>query len=83
MRQRTREGIETARRAGKQIGGHKPGVKVVHKKEAPVKEQIRKYSRSFNGTLKDKEVIAIINAGLRVSHNTYYKYKREMYLEGS
>ena len=83
LRQRTREGIETARRAGKQIGGHKPGAKVVHKKEAPVKEQIRKYSRSFNGTLKDKEVMAIINAGLRVSHNTYYKYKREMYQEGT
>ena len=27
--------------------------------------------------------MAIINAGLRVSHNTYYKYKREMYQEGT
>ena len=78
LRQRTREGIETARRAGKQIGGHKAGVKMVIKKEAPVKALIRKHSKDFEGSLNDSEVIAIINAtqGLRVARNTYYKYKR-------
>lgn len=77
LRQRTREGIETARRAGKQIGGHKEGVKMVVKKEAPVKSLIRKHSKDFDGHLKDSEVIAIINAtgGLHVARNTYYKYK--------
>ena len=80
LRQRTREGIETARRAGKQIGGHKAGVKLVIKKEAPVKALIRKHSKDFEGSLKDSEVIAIINAtqGLHISRNTYYKYKSQL-----
>lgn len=83
LRQRTREGIETARRAGKQIGGHKAGIKLVIKKEAPVKALIRKHSRDFDGSLKDCEVIAIINAtqGLHVARNTYYKYKRALAVE--
>ena len=80
LRQRTREGIETARRAGKQIGGHKAGVKLVIKKEAPAKALIRKHSKDFDGSLNDSEVIAIINAtqGLHVARNTYYKYKRTL-----
>lgn len=81
LRQRTREGIETARRAGKQIGGHKPGVKLVHKKEAPVKELIKKYSQDFSGNLRDAEVMALINGTggkLHVARNTFYKYKREL-----
>ena len=79
LRQRTREGIETARKNGKQIGGHKKGVKVVHKKEKPIKNLIVKYSKTFRGSLKDTEVMAIINGTteLHVSNNTYYKYKRE------
>lgn len=83
LRQRTREGIETARRAGKQIGGHKPGVKLIIKKEAPVKALIRKHSKDFDGALKDSDVIAIINAtqGLHVARNTYYKYKRTLAAE--
>lgn len=80
LRQRTREGIETARRAGKQIGGHKPGVKLVHKKEAPVKELIKKHSKDFEGNLRDPEVMALINGTgkLHVARMTYYKYKREL-----
>ena len=80
LRQRTREGIETARRAGKQIGGHKPGVKMVIKKEAPVKELIKKHSKDFGGHNSDVEVMAIINATgkLHVARNTFYKYKREL-----
>lgn len=77
LSQRTKEGIETARRNDKQIGGYRPGM--ARKKEKPIKSLIRKFSRSFEGVLKDKEVIAVINSGeLHVSHNTYYKYKREM-----
>ena len=80
LRQRTREGIETARRNGKQIGGHKAGAKIVVKKREPIIALIRKYSKNFEGNLKDNDVIAIINAtdGLKVSRNTYYKYKRAM-----
>ena len=73
--QRTKEGIETDRRNGKQIGGYR-GRK---KKGKPIKEMIWKFSRSFDENLKDKEVIAVINSGeFHVCINTYYKYKREM-----
>lgn len=73
LHQRTREGIETARLAGKQIGAVK-GKPLVIKKAAPSKELIRKYSRDFNGTLTDKEAMQLIG----IANNTYYKYKREM-----
>ena len=72
LHQRTREGMETARLAGKQIG-QLPGKTLHIKKEGPAKEKIRKYSRSFEGTLPDAEVMLL--AGL--SRNTYYKYKKE------
>lgn len=52
---------------------------MIRKKGKPIKEMIRKFSRSFDGTLKDKEVVAVINSGeLHVCINMYYKYKREM-----
>ncbi len=73
LRQRTREGIETARLNGKQIG-QRPGNKLRVKKEAPSKEMIRKYSRDFNGSNTDMECIKLIG----ISRNTYYKYKREL-----
>lgn len=73
LRQRTREGIETARLKGKQIGC-KTGNKLTVKKEAPAKEIIWKHSRDFMGTLADAEVMKL--AGL--ARNTYYKYKREL-----
>lgn len=73
LHQRTREGIETAKLNGKQIG-QKPGAKLVIKKEAPAKEIIKKHSKSFNGSLSDTECIKL--AG--ISRNTYYKYKKEI-----
>lgn len=76
LRQRTIEGIETARLKGKQIG-QKPGNKLAVKKEAPAKEIIKKHSRDFYGTLNDTEVIKLAE----ISRNTYYKYKRELAIE--
>lgn len=76
LHQRTREGIETARLNGKQIG-LKQGTKLNVKKSAPAKEAIRKYSKDFDGVLEDTEVIKL--AG--ISRNTYYKYKRELKAE--
>lgn len=73
LHQRTREGIETARLAGKQIG-RANGAKVETKKSKTAKEQILKYSSSFGGSLGDNEVIKITG----LSRNTYYKYKREL-----
>jgi len=73
IRQRTKEGIETARLNGKRIGLVK-GSKLIIKKEAPAKELIRKHCKTFGGTLNDIECIKLAN----LSRNTYYKYKREI-----
>ena len=77
LRQRTREGIQTARINGKQIGTPK-GTKLTTKKSIIAKEQIQKYSKDFDGTLKDTEVMKLIG----ISNNTYYKYKKELLMEG-
>lgn len=76
LQQRTKEGIETARLNGKQIGLEK-GTKLTTKKSIQAKEQIKKYSRDFNGSLKDIEVMKLIG----ISRNSFYKYKKEL-LEG-
>lgn len=73
LHQRTREGIETARRNGKQIG-QQTGRKLVVKKCEPAKEIIKLHSWSFGGSLTDTECMKL--AGL--SRNTYFKYKREI-----
>jgi len=73
LHQRTKEGIETARMNGKQIG-QKEGAKLTIKKAIQAKEVIRKHSKDFDGTLADTEVMKL--AG--VSRNSYYKYKREL-----
>ena len=73
LHQRTREGIETARLNGKQIGQSTGRVLKV-KKKAPAKEIILKHSKDFEGTLSDSECIKL--AG--ISRNTFYKYKGEL-----
>lgn len=73
LQQRTKEGIETARLKGKQIGLEK-GTKLTTKKSIEAKEQIQKYSKDFKGSLKDVEVMKLIG----ISRNSYYKYKREL-----
>ena len=70
---RTREGIETARLNGKQIGLPK-GSKFETKKAKKAKKEIFMYSQDFDGTLKDVAVMKIVG----VSSNSYYKYKREL-----
>ena len=73
LHQRTKEGIETARLAGKQIG-QQAGRKLKIKKANPAKEIIKKHSKTFGGTLTDKECMELA----KVANNTYYKYKREL-----
>lgn len=73
LHERTREGIQTARLNGKQIGG-KTGAKLNVKKAAPAKAIIKQHSKDFGGTLNDAECMKL--AGL--ARNTYYKYKREL-----
>lgn len=73
VHQKTREGIETARLNGKQIG-QRPGARLTTKKSIAAKEVIRKHAKAFHGTLSDRECMKL--AG--VSRNTYYKYKKEI-----
>lgn len=73
LRQRTREGMETARAAGKQIG-REAGKKVTSKKSIQAKKNIVRMAKDFGGKFKDIEVIRMIG----VTPNTDYKYKREI-----
>lgn len=73
LHQRTREGIETARLNGKQIG-QKPGAKLTTKKSIRAKELIRKHSKDFEGTLSDPDVMKLIGC----CRGSFYKYKKEL-----
>lgn len=73
LHQRTREGLTTAKLAGKQVGGVS-GRKLNVKKAAVTKEKILKYSRDFNGSLSDVECIKLVG----VARNTYYSYKAQL-----
>ncbi len=73
LHQRTKEGLITARLEGKQIGQIK-GTNLITKKEKEAKPLIIKYSKDFEGTLTDKEVIKLVG----ISRNSYYTYKKEL-----
>ena len=73
LHQRTKEGIETARLNGKQIGLAKE-TKLTTKKSIDSKAEILKHSKDFGGSLNDKDVLKLTG----LSRNTYYKYKREL-----
>lgn len=73
LHQRVKEGIETARLNGKQIG-NKKGVKFDTKKSKIAKDIILKHSADFNGSLNDIDTMTLTG----LSRNTYYKYKREL-----
>ena len=85
LHQRTSEGVRKAQERyiretalglehEKQQVGRVQGVKVETKKSRDMKVRIIELSRDFNGKNKDEEVISI----LKIAHNTYYKYKREI-----
>ena len=76
LHQRTKEGIETARLNGKQIG-QKQGAKLTTKKSIEAKKQIQKHSKDFNGALSDADCMKLIG----LARNTFYKYKRELKAE--
>lgn len=73
LHQRTKEGIETARLNGKQIG-QKKGAKLTTKKSIESKSKIIKMAKAFEGNMTDNEVMET----LHIARNTYYKYKREI-----
>ena len=73
LHQRVKEGLETARLNGKQVGNIK-GQKYETKKSKETKEIILKHSAEFNGHLNDIDVMKLTG----LSRNTYYKYKKEL-----
>jgi len=73
LHQRTKEGIETAKLAGKQIGKSK-GDTWETKKSKEVKQIILKRTKDSSGTLGKRDVMKL--AG--VARKTYYKYKKEL-----
>lgn len=77
LHQRTREGIETARLNGKQIG-QRPGARLTTKKSMEAKKIISRHSKDFGGSLSDMEVMKLTG----LARNTFYKYKRELRAEG-
>lgn len=73
LHQRTKEGVQTARDNGKQIGILK-GQKLVTKKSVAAKEVILKHNLAFGGSLTDKETWTLVG----ICKTTYYKYKKEL-----
>lgn len=73
LSERTRQGLQTAKLNGKQLGRAK-GTVVVTKKSDESKKKILKYSKTFGGDLSDKDLIKL----LEIDKNTYYKYKKEL-----
>lgn len=76
LRQRTKDGLEVAKKAGKQIGGV-AGKKLTTKKSIAAKKEIQKYAKAFGGPLKDVEAIKVVG----ISRNSYFKYKKELLQE--
>ena len=73
LHQRTSEGLLSAKLNGKRIGTPK-GSKLTTKKSVAAKDIIRKYSKDFDGSLEDPDVIKLAE----ISRNSFYKYKKEL-----
>lgn len=73
LSERTKQGIETARRKGKQIGRAR-GIRVDTKKAELCKKKMIKLCKAFGGSNTDKDLISMLG----IDKNTYYKYKREL-----
>jgi DNA invertase Pin-like site-specific DNA recombinase len=73
LHERTKEGIQTARENGKQIGQRK-GAKLHVKKAEIAKGIIQRHSSDFGGSLNDIDCMKLTG----LARNTYYKYKREL-----
>lgn len=73
LQQRTKEGIQTAKLNGKQIGQLK-GKKLTTKKSIEAKKQIQRHSKDFDGSLSDADCMKLTG----LARNTFYKYKKEL-----
>ncbi len=93
LHQRTSEGMKTAKLNGKRIG-RQSGSTVITQRSQAAKKMILERSRTFGGSLTDKEMIAIFASGqltykyktpkktidkpLKISRSTFYDYKKEL-----
>ena len=73
LHKRTSEGILTAKLSGKQVG-RTQGRKYTTTKSEECKKEIIKHSKSFGGSLNDKDLIKLLG----ISRKTFYKYKKEI-----
>lgn len=73
LRQRTIEGIETARINGKVLGRPK-GRHHATEKEIQAKRLMQKRAKAFGGDLSDSDCMKVIG----ISRGTYYRYKKEL-----
>lgn len=73
---RTKEGLLSAKLAGKTLG-HRKNEPLITKKSIETKTAILKYSKDFGGSLSDTEIMKLCS----VSRKTFYKYKKHLMSE--
>lgn len=73
LRQRTREGMETARMNGR-LPGRRQGQRVITEKSVRIRKAILSKSKDFGGAYDDQDLIKL----LEVNRSTFYKYKKEL-----
>lgn len=78
LHSRISQGMREAQKNGTCIGLPK-GTTLVTEKSVRCKEIIKKYAIEFGGILSDKEVVMLCGC----SRNSYYKYKRELRMQGT
>lgn len=76
LHDRVSEGMKV-KGAGAKISQARTGKPVEVKKKQPSKDAIKRYSRDFDGSLKDGEVMKLVG----LARNTYYRYKKELFEE--
>lgn len=83
LRERTKEGIVTAKLNGKKPG-RQTAVKVETKKAIAAKAQILKHYNVFGGAYDaDHTMHELEKHGVKISRNSFFKYVRELKTEGA
>lgn len=70
---RTKEGLLTAKLAGKTLG-HRKNTPLIRKQSIIDKETILKHSKDFGGSLSDVDVMKLC----KCSRKSYYRFKKEL-----
>lgn len=73
LHQRTSEGVRKAIAEGKRVGREKGSI-IETSKSKKMKVEIQKYSKDFDGSLSDVDVMKLTG----LARNTYYKYKGQI-----